>query len=559
MMNRRQLLGSATIMAASFTLTAAAPVPGPADAPRTYDAPAGKCTVAVIQAMVAADTVIESAAPTAAPVPHCRIDGYVTTTDPGPNKVRFRLQLPDKGFNGRFIMAGLGGAAGYVPTDMQIPNGNAILAGFAMAGTDTGHSGEMLDWSFIRDNPAQSVDYVHRGGHVSTVAMQKITRDYYAVQKLYRYHSGCSGGGRMGVQAAERHPEDYDGILIGAPGRSTATMLMFMWATKQMAREPGAWLSPAKLGLIEQKVTAQCDALDGAKDSIVQEPGKCHFKPEVLQCKGADGPDCLTAPEIRTFKAIAEGPKYPDGTRITGGMPITNTAAGWMSFLGATPPPWPDSISLKDMARTNAATIMGHVMSKAYFGPDFDYFRDFDFNNQKQFDAWWAAADRTGFGRPSTADLSGVERANTKIIWWHGVSDAGPTLDTTLGYFRDAQKSLGGSAARLDKVAKLYEVPGMLHCGSGTGPDDVPDQLLQTLIAWTEKGVRPGPVVTGRGPSRAHPIFADKNGPTTSGVLIPTSKGADRDFLLCPAPQVARFNGKAGGENDAANWSCVKS
>lgn len=521
-------------------------------------APKNRCSIETIRAMVPADTTIETVAAVAAPVPHCRIDGFVTTTNPGPNKVRFRLQLPNTGFNNRYIMAGLGGAAGYVPTEMQIPSGNPIVAGFAMAGTDTGHTGEMLDWSFIRDNPAQSLDYGHRGVHVTAAATQKITRDYYGTAKLNRYLAGCSGGGRMGVQAAQNHPEDFDGLLIGAPGRSTATMLMFMWATKQMAREPGAWLSPAKLGLIDKTVTRQCDALDGAKDGIVSEPSKCGFKAESLQCKSGDGPGCLTGAEIKTFNAIVDGPRYPDGTRITGGMPISNIAAGWAAYIGTTPPPWKESITLKDMAQTNAAALMGHVMSKAYFGPNFNYFRDFDFSNQKSFDAWWAAAERTGFGLPASADLRKAEQAGTKIIWWHGISDAGPTLDTTHGYFRDARKSLGGSQARLDAMARLYEVPGMLHCGSGTGPDDVPDQLLRALINWTEKGTKPGPVIAGRGPSMANPIFASKTGASTSGVLIPTATGSDRQFLLCPAPQVARFTGKPGGEGQAANWRCGK-
>src|SRR5690606_19703790 len=116
---------------------------------------------------------------------------------------------------------------------------------------------------------------------------------------------------------------------------------------------------------------------------------------------------------------------------------------------------------------------------------------------QKQFDAWWAAAKRVGFGLPSPGDWRKAETAGTKVIWWHGVSDAGPTLDTTHAYFADIKKHLGDSQARVDRMAKVYEVPGMLHCGSGAGPDDVPDQLLLTLIDWTEKGVTPGPVVTG--------------------------------------------------------------
>jgi feruloyl esterase len=119
----------------------------------------------------------------------------VTTTSPGPNKVNFRLQLPDSDWNGRYYFIGLGATAGYVPTDSQIPAGNPMLKGFAVAGTDTGQQNR-ADWSFIGRDKAQALDYTSRGAHVTAVATQQITRKYYGREKIYRYHSGCSGGGR---------------------------------------------------------------------------------------------------------------------------------------------------------------------------------------------------------------------------------------------------------------------------------------------------------------------------------------------------------------------------
>ena len=134
---------------------------------------AGTCDTASIQASAPADTTITSATPTAAPVPHCRIEGYVTTNNPGPNRVNFRLQLPDTGWQNRYYFIGMGGAAGYVPSDSQIPAGNPLVQGFAVAGTDTGHTGHILDWSFLAD-PAQARDHIDRGAHVTAVATQQI-------------------------------------------------------------------------------------------------------------------------------------------------------------------------------------------------------------------------------------------------------------------------------------------------------------------------------------------------------------------------------------------------
>ena len=114
----------------------------------------------------------------------------------------------------------------------------------------------------------------------------------------------------MGVMAIERHPEDYDGVLLGAPGgRSSATMIKFIAAAYQeMMREPGAWLSPAKLAMIEKHVTDACDATDSAVDGVVSDHRLCHFDVAKLACKTGDAPDCLTAPEIRSIKAILRGP-----------------------------------------------------------------------------------------------------------------------------------------------------------------------------------------------------------------------------------------------------------
>jgi feruloyl esterase len=514
------------------------------------------CTKEAIQGMAPSDAVIDTVASTADPVPHCLIDGHIITQNPGPNRVNFRLQLPDSGFNGRYYFIGMGGAAGFVPTNSQLPPGNPITAGFATAGTDTGHSGDTLDWSFTRTSPAKTVDHFHRAAHVTAVATQQITKRYYGVDKLYRYISGCSGGGRMGMVSSEQHPEDFDGHLIGAPGRSSATILMFMWAAKQMLREPGAWVSPTKLEMLETKVNAACDATDGATDGVVWWPDRCSYDPAQLQCKGKDQPDCLTQPEIKTVKAILAGPRSPKG-QITGGMPITNIGSGWRTFVGAVPPPWSESTKPESLAKSSSGFVMGHVISKTHFGPDFDFVRDFDFNDQSDIDAWWAAVERIGFGGPHTADLRGIEKQGHKVLWWHGVSDAGPTWDTTLGYFADAQKILGNDAARLARTAQLYLIPGMLHCGGGTGPNDGPDRLLETLINWVEKGQTPGPVVVHRGQT-PKPVFEPLPGTQTSGVRIPAAAGTDREFLLCPYPLRARFNGKAGGEMKAENWSCQR-
>ena len=519
-------------------------------------AAAGTCETAAIQASAPADTVITSATPTAAPVPHCRIEGYITTTNPGPNKVSFRLQLPDANWQNRYYFIGMGGAAGYVPSDSQIPAGNPLVQGFAVAGTDTGHTGEILDWSFLA-NAAQARDHIDRGAHVTAVATQQITRAYYGVQSFYRYTSGCSGGGRMTTEAIERHPEDYDGVLLGAPGgRSSATMLAFINAAQQMAREPGSWVSPAKFAMLDAKVTAACDELDGAKDDIIQDHTKCQFDFDTLACADGDKPDCLTQPELKSIKSIVAGPRSPSGL-IKVGFPISNMSV-WAGFMGQVPPPWSDAATPQNMMQSSPGYIIGSSLAKVLFGADFDVMK-MDLNDQATIDRWWAATKKLDFGWPYSANLAPYHANGGKVLMWNGVSDP-CCIDTEMEqYYADAATSVGGMDT-LRQFASFYRVPGMGHCGSGTGPGDAPDVLMTALIDWVEKGQAPGPVVAHRGADRQQLLFADPATRMVSGVLVPPPTGTSRDFMLCRYPEVATFDrSKAGTPNavyDAANWTC---
>src|ERR1700678_1743631 len=245
--------------------------------------------------------------------------------------------------------------------------------------------GNMLDWGFLVD-PAKAKDHIDRAAHVTAVATQQITKRYYKTQKLYRYFSGCSGGGRMATMAIERHPEDFDGVLLGAPGgRSNATMLAFIYNAQQMNREPGAWLSPAKLQMLDKKVTEQCDALDGAKDGIIWDHTACKVDFDQFKCAGGDQAECLTEPELKSVKAIVAGPQGPNGP-IKVGYPVSNISV-WSGFLGATPPPWSDDTSMENMAKTSPGYVIGSSVAEVFFGPNFNALTDFNFSDQKQLDA----------------------------------------------------------------------------------------------------------------------------------------------------------------------------
>lgn len=510
-----------------------------------------ECSIFAMQAAAPAGTTITSAAIVADPVSNCRVEGYVTSTNPGPNRNNFRLQLPPKAeWKGRYYFIGMGGSAGYVPTDSQLPAGNPVRTGYAVAGTDTGHTGHMLDWSFLSD-PAKGLDHTHRGAHLTTVAAQKLTLAYYGADKMYRYHSGCSGGGRMGSEVVQRYQSDYDGVLIGGNDtfwrRPTGTdWAGFPAMVREMTREPGSWLSPAKLAFAESKVTAACDMTDGAKDELVRDRRQCKFNFRTLACKGGDKPDCLTKPEITSIENLLRDTD----------MPITNMSS-WQ-FLGHVPPPWSPEPTEANMPKSSAALVILTTWARTYLGqPNRDIVKQP--LTKAELQQMLAYQTKIGFNTSVNPQLTGIEKSGMKVIFWNGVSDSCCSNIKQEEGYRALAQSRGNDLTRVEKFAKMYPIPGMAHCGGGVGPVDGPDQLLAAMTDWVEKGKEPLAIETHRGKDRAQFAFLTPDA-TVSGVVIPPPSGGSRDILICPVPYKAEFDqSKAnvpGAVYDAKNWSC---
>jgi hypothetical protein len=288
------------------------------------------CDVATLQAFAPVDTTIVTAQKLTAPVPYCRADGFVISRNPGPNQVNFMISLPDT-FSGRYYMINSGGNSGFVPN----PPANLLTDGYAVAGTDTGNQDRFPIYNYLSDK-AKSLDQAWRGTHLTAVSTQAITKAYYSVTKMFRYAVGCSGGGRLGLTVATNHPEDFDGVVSGAPGSGVSY--------PQQARigqygrlHPDAWISPAQLAQVDAAVTATYDATDGAVDGIVWDPSVIKFDdlPAILPF--------LTPAQLSWIKVIMSDLKSPDGREpytgyIFPGYPITQTTAWSQWFMGSLPP-----------------------------------------------------------------------------------------------------------------------------------------------------------------------------------------------------------------------------
>lgn len=518
---------------------------------------AATCDVQSLQAAAPADTTVISAIMREQPVRHCKIEGYSVTSNPGPNKVSFGLQLPDKAnWNNRFYFIGVGGSGGgAVPSDASFAP--RVAAGWATAGTDKGHPG-ISDWSFNSD-PVKALDNSHRGAHVSTVAAQALTKAYYGVNKMHRYHTGCSGGGDMGFKPMQYYPKDYDGILLGWVGGPHPNPDMdgsaraFAVMVREMTREPGSWLSPAKLQFADRKVLEACDTADGAKDELIQDSRQCKFDFSELKCSGADGPECLTQPEITSLTNLV---------RDTPG-PISNISS-W-SNLGTKPPPW-TPVEPGSRGPTGAATAYTNLNGWARTNlnqPDRDIIKT-PLSREELERVIDIQARTGGMDMANRWNLEGFEAAKGKAIFYVGVGDPAFSHVGMENWFNIWTQKIG--PARRDKIGKLYQVPGWGHCGGGTGPTDGTDVMLEALINWVEKGVSPQALTMHRGADRVRSLFPgiqSAAGQAEAGARVRVSSAPSRDFLVCPYPQIAAFDqSKAnvpGAVYEAKNWTCKPS
>ena len=191
----------------------------------------------------------------------------------------------------------------------------AVKRGFAAAGTDTGHAGGSA--SFALGHPEKLTDFAYRAVHEMTVTSKAIIQNFYGTAPRYSYWNGCSTGGRQGLKEAQKFPADFDGIVAGAPANyQTHLHVWSVWVAQQMNKTPGSFIPPEKLAVLHKAVVAACDANDGVKDGLLNDPTKCHFDPKTIECKGEDLPNCLVPAQVAAVQAIYAGPKSPSGKEI---------------------------------------------------------------------------------------------------------------------------------------------------------------------------------------------------------------------------------------------------
>jgi feruloyl esterase len=369
-----------------------------------------------------------------------------------------------------------------------------------------------LDGSFALGHPEKVVDFGYRAVHEMTVKAKAIGAAYYDKSAQYSYWNGCSSGGKQGLKEAQRYPNDYDGIIAGAPANYwTHLTAATVWVGAATHKDEASFIPPAKYRVIHEAVVKACDAVDGLKDGLIDDPRRCHFDPKTVECPGADAPTCLTAPQVEAVKKIY-GPATNPRTKeaIFPGLE-PGSELGWGLMAGGKEP---------------SEIGMAEFRNIVYHDANWDW-RTFD------FDKGVALAEKVDNKTITANDpnLKPFFSHGGKLLMYHGWTDPLIAPENSINYYTSVLDKMGGVSKAGDSI-RLFMVPGMDHCGGGEGPNVF--DSVSVMEQWVEKGNPPAQIVASH---------------TAAGQ-------ADRTRPLCTYPQVARYKG-SGNIDEAASFVCT--
>jgi pimeloyl-ACP methyl ester carboxylesterase len=469
----------------------------------------------------------------------CVVKGSIHPT--ADSDIKFEVWMPASGWNGKLNESGNGGFAGSINYAGLTAS---VQRGYVGVSTDTGHSGKDADATWVKGHPEKLVDFGHRAIHLAAVDAKAILKAYYGSPQKRAYFLGCSNGGRQALMSAQRYPEDFDGIIAGAPAYNwTGFTTAFAWNEQAMLR-PGAFIPATLAPVIEAAVNQQCDALDGVKDGVVAAPRACHFQPEKLLCTAGQSTNCLTQPQVAALRTVYLGAHDSKGNRLAvgftpGGEGGSVPGLGWEGWI----------FGLQPGVSTQSAFVWG-VMRDMVTGEDNWQISSFDFDRDPQ-----RLLEKIGPVLNATdPNLSRFSSRGGKLILFQGWSDAAVAPLSTLEYYEDVGVRMGEK--QRGQFMRLFMVPGMQHCAGGPGPSSfgglaapvqpeaAPHDLSAALERWVEKGVAPESVRAIRARDLKKALFN------------PEYADVERSGLLCAWPRQAKWNG-TGDPKDAASYRCV--
>lgn len=459
-------------------------------------------------------------------------------------EINFQVLLPVQTWTQRYLQVGCGGLCGNITLRSGASSGCQVLndGGFVMAATDMGHSGQGAAWGL---DPQRYADFSHRAQHVTALAAKALIQAYYGQPARYSYFNGCSDGGREALMAALRYPDDFDGIIAGAPAMlfQVQNTLHHGWlARSNMDAEGRPILLSHKLPALHAAVIAACDATDGLADGLISQPALCQFDAASIACAdGRDDATCLTPAEITAVRKFYDGPRDAAGLPLTPGQSTFGSELNWQGVFV------PDEVDQEPFSKMIAEPVLQNL---AFDPPRPEMtLQDLEFSTAT-LDALRARHPMIDATSPELSAFAGI---GGKLILWHGLADPHIAPANTLALHKAMIATMG--ADKVQAFSRLYLLPGMGHCGGGQGPSQL--DLLTPMLDWVETGIAPDAIATATTAETS--TFGQPDGVEGGGGHPPA-----RDLGVAPLPDMTRpvfpwpatavFSG-SGNPHDAADWT----
>ena len=502
------------------------------------------CSIERVRSLVESPVRIESVrhiSATAGIPAYCAIFGHIQHG----TAIGFELGLPDR-WNHKYLFYGIGGFAGTLD-----PIVAGLAQGYAAATSDTGHQGSSVqDATWALHNPAAILNHFESGTALPARDLKALTTAYYGRTPAHAYFQGCSAGGRQAIVEAERFPDTFDGIIAGAPAWDyTKLLVTFIENGQRVLKSRASWIPPQAFAAVDRVVAEQCGARggDGVADGLIVDPLRCQPDLRVLLCKRKSGGEgCLTEAQLATLEDIVQA-RFAQGAPGYFGYPLAGSAAdagsswGWPKWFFGTLPPIADPHGRLDF-RSDAlprGSDLGQGPNQFLLGEQFLRYMVLgvpEYDSRKfQFPADAVRLDRQlgGLLDAKTTDLGPFIRLGGKLIIWHGWSDPAIPPQMSIDLYQRIERATRHYEDQPETVdsVRLFMVPGVQHCGGGTGLTDF--DALGALDRW---------VAGGQAPDRIE-----------AWQLVDGRRARSRP--LCPYPRTAKYKGQ-GNPADAASFIC---
>lgn len=450
---------------------------------------------------------------------YCRVLGYVRPA------INFEIRLPTSDWNGKFYMTGCGMHCGGLGSgDMEY----GLKRTYAAASMDSGHWGEaMWDGRWAYNNRVAEIDWAYRAVHETTRVTKVVIEVYYGRAPNHSYFDSCSTGGRMANMAAYRYPEDFDGIISGAPAFDVTDINVFgSWLRQANTNPEGQPIITADdVGWISKHVQTFCDGQDGLNDGLVSDPQNCTFDPAILSCETTNAEPCLSQEQVSTLQKWYGQPTDSNGKALyPQGVPL-GSEVYWI--------PWiiggenaHDGWVYRVVEQSLRYLVFLEDPGESYSIMDFDF--DVDPARMEQ---------RASVYNSNIPDLEDFYTHGGKLLMWHGLADAAIPPLGTVEYYEAVEEKVGNRTATQDFL-RLFMIPGMDHCGilEGPGIQKSGFDRLTALEQWVEQGEAPSSLLTTKTDSTGNILWTRP---------------------VCPYPQHAKYNGQ-GEVTDASSFDCVE-